>query len=93
MVDASTIKTLSNIPLLKTKAGPRDTGLWSQRLKEEYLSLIKVRHWSIYHMALFTISINLILDFPNGQSNKELFLQLFSNFDIMFIQIVDKILN
>ncbi|XP_058795194.1 ubiquitin-fold modifier-conjugating enzyme 1 [Phymastichus coffea] len=41
MVDESTRKTLSNIPLLKTKAGPRDASLWSQRLKEEYLSLIK----------------------------------------------------
>ena len=42
MVDESTRKTLSSIPLLKTKAGPRDTEAWSQRLKEEYLSLIKV---------------------------------------------------
>ena len=42
MVDESTRNTLKNIPLLKTKAGPRDKNLWSQRLKEEYLSLIKV---------------------------------------------------
>ncbi|KAL7290033.1 ubiquitin-fold modifier-conjugating enzyme 1 [Trichogramma pretiosum] len=41
MVDESTRKTLSSIPLLKTKAGPRDSNLWGQRLKEEYLSLIK----------------------------------------------------
>ncbi|NP_001153342.1 ubiquitin-fold modifier conjugating enzyme 1 isoform X1 [Nasonia vitripennis] len=41
MVDESTRKTLSSIPLLKTKAGPRDSEAWSQRLKEEYLSLIK----------------------------------------------------
>nr|QBH72958.1 ubiquitin-fold modifier-conjugating enzyme 1 [Encarsia formosa] len=41
MVDETTKKTLSSIPLLKTKAGPRETNLWSQRLKEEYLSLIK----------------------------------------------------
>lgn len=42
MVDEATKKTLSNIPLLKTKASPRDKDLWGQRLKEEYLSLIKV---------------------------------------------------
>ena len=42
MVDASTKKTLSSIPLCQTKAGPRDKELWVQRLKEEYTSLIKV---------------------------------------------------
>lgn len=42
MVDEGTKKTLSNIPLLKTKAGPRDKELWLNRLKEEYQSLIKV---------------------------------------------------
>ncbi|RZC34297.1 UFC1 domain containing protein [Asbolus verrucosus] len=42
MVDESTRKTLSSIPLLKTKAGPRDKELWVERLKEEYQSLIKV---------------------------------------------------
>lgn len=42
MVDDSTRKTLSNIPLLQTKAGPRDKELWVQRLKEEYQALIKV---------------------------------------------------
>lgn len=42
MVDDSTRKTLSSIPLLKTKAGPRDKELWVQRLKEEYGCLIKV---------------------------------------------------
>lgn len=42
MVDESTKKTLSNIPLLQTKAGPRDKDLWVQRLKEEYQALIKV---------------------------------------------------
>lgn len=42
MVDASTRKTLSGIPLLQTKAGPRDKELWVQRLKEEYQALIKV---------------------------------------------------
>ncbi len=42
MVDDSTRKTLGSIPLLKTKAGPRDKELWPQRLKEEYQSLIQV---------------------------------------------------
>ncbi|XP_076162603.1 ubiquitin-fold modifier conjugating enzyme 1 isoform X2 [Ptiloglossa arizonensis] len=41
MVDESTKKTLSNILLLQTKAGPRDKELWVQRLKEEYQALIK----------------------------------------------------
>lgn len=54
MVDESTKKTLSNIPLLQTKAGPRDKELWVQRLKEEYQALIKVNfilNILIYHMV------------------------------------------
>lgn len=42
MVDEGTRKTLSSIPLLQTKAGPRDKELWVNRLKEEYQALIKV---------------------------------------------------
>lgn len=42
MVDEGTRATLSNIPLLKTRAGPRDKELWVQRLKEEYQAMIKV---------------------------------------------------
>lgn len=41
-MDDSTKKTLSSLPLLKTKAGPRDKDLWPQRLKEEYQALIQV---------------------------------------------------
>ena len=41
-IDEATKKKLSAIPLLKTKAGPRDSELWVQRLKEEYQALIKV---------------------------------------------------
>ncbi|GBP83311.1 Ubiquitin-fold modifier-conjugating enzyme 1 [Eumeta japonica] len=41
MVDEGTRKTLSGIPLLQTKAGPRDKDLWVNRLKEEYQALIK----------------------------------------------------
>ena len=42
MVDDATKKTLASIPLLRTNAGPRDGDQWATRLKEEYLSLIKV---------------------------------------------------
>ncbi len=43
MVDEATRKTLSGIPLLKTKAGPKDDPKqWVVRLKEEYQALIKV---------------------------------------------------
>ncbi len=32
---------LAAIPPLKTNAGPNDKGLWVERLKEEYIALIK----------------------------------------------------
>lgn len=38
--DPNTKSTLTRIPLLATKAGPRDGDAWKQRLKEEYKSLI-----------------------------------------------------
>ncbi|XP_064394014.1 ubiquitin-fold modifier-conjugating enzyme 1 [Halichondria panicea] len=41
MVDEATKKTLASIPLLRTKASPRDGDEWATRLKEEYMSLIK----------------------------------------------------
>lgn len=41
-MDEKSKKTLSSIPLLKTKGGPRDRDLWPQRLKEEYQALIQV---------------------------------------------------
>lgn len=44
MVDEITKKTLSNIPLLKTRASPRDGEQWRQRLKEELQSLIQVKN-------------------------------------------------
>lgn len=62
MVDASTRKTLSSIPLLQTKAGPRDKELWVQRLKEEYQALIKVPSASsinnLFHSTNHTIWCN-----------------------------------
>lgn len=47
MVDEGTRKTLGKIPLLKTKAGPRDKELWPCRLKEEYQALIQVTFYFI----------------------------------------------
>ncbi|XP_063978642.1 ubiquitin-fold modifier-conjugating enzyme 1 [Diachasmimorpha longicaudata] len=41
MVDASTKKSLSGIPLLQTKAGPRDKEQWPRRLQEELTCLIQ----------------------------------------------------
>ncbi|MBA0722356.1 hypothetical protein Golax_003039 [Gossypium laxum] len=38
--DPNTKSTLTQIPLLTTKAGPRDGAAWTQRLKEEYRALI-----------------------------------------------------
>lgn len=42
MADEATRRVVADIPLLKTKAGPRDEQLWVQRLKEEFQALIKV---------------------------------------------------
>ncbi|KAK8968563.1 Ubiquitin-fold modifier-conjugating enzyme 1 [Platanthera guangdongensis] len=38
--DSSTKSALTQIPLLSTRAGPRDGAAWTQRLKEEYRALI-----------------------------------------------------
>jgi len=54
----NTKKALSSIPLLKTKAGPRDVDLWPQRLKEEYQSLIQVRTVDILTTELSTYDIS-----------------------------------
>ena len=39
--DSATKQTVQKIPLLKTRACPRDGEKWTQRLKEEYQALIK----------------------------------------------------
>lgn len=44
MADEATRRVVSEIPVLKTNAGPRDRELWVQRLKEEYQSLIRVSY-------------------------------------------------
>uniref|UniRef100_A0A2K6SR70 Ubiquitin-fold modifier-conjugating enzyme 1 n=1 Tax=Saimiri boliviensis boliviensis TaxID=39432 RepID=A0A2K6SR70_SAIBB len=41
MSRAHACSAVSEIPVLKTNAGPRDRELWVQRLKEEYQSLIR----------------------------------------------------
>lgn len=56
-MDDSSKKTLSSIPLLKTKAGPRDKDLWPQRLKEEYQSLIQVNTICITSIKFMNIFI------------------------------------
>lgn len=41
--DSATVQTVQKIPLLRTRAGPRDGDKWGQRLREELTALIKVR--------------------------------------------------
>lgn len=41
-IDENTKRTVQQIPLLTTRAGPRDGEEWTKRLKEEYLALIQV---------------------------------------------------
>lgn len=41
-IDDDTKRTVQKIPLLATRAGPRDGADWTTRLKEEYLALIQV---------------------------------------------------
>jgi len=43
MADINFSKVIQNIPLMHTRASPRDK-LWIKRLKEEYQALIKVRN-------------------------------------------------
>ena len=40
-MDTQTKESVKRIPLLKTKAGPRDGAQWVARLKEEFASLIR----------------------------------------------------
>ncbi len=60
MVDEATKKTLASIPLLRTKASPRDGDEWATRLKEEYMSLIKVQHFQLKLHYKLIVSIVLI---------------------------------
>lgn len=64
MADERTKKTLAQIPLLKTKASPRDDDLWRQRLKEEYQALIEVNFYksnAFFFTICFTHRGNIML--------------------------------
>lgn len=54
-IDDDTKRTVQKIPLLVTRAGPRDGDNWTKRLKEEYLALIQVR------ARLSCLSVGLLL--------------------------------
>ena len=71
MVDEVTKKTLAAIPLLKTKAGPRDGDAWVARLKEEYLALIKVWKISEFKAVLRGRVITCISIIQYVSNNKE----------------------
>ncbi len=56
------IKDLAQrIPLLTVNAGPRDGDKWTQRLKEEYLALIKVCNMNVIHHCREMIDIIYLL--------------------------------
>lgn len=60
MVDEGTKRQLQSIPLLQTRASPRDKDLWVQRLKEELMALIKVTSFpSCTAFVLNDVSIDL----------------------------------
>lgn len=71
MVDANTRKTLSGIPLLQTKAGPRDKEIWVQRLKEEYQALIKVSFTSQIYLQYILFQFIHLFVTQYVQSNKD----------------------
>ena len=60
MVDEATKKTLVAIPLLRTNAGPRDGDQWATRLKEEYISLIKVTTDAVNKFTLYIMSCSML---------------------------------
>ena len=60
MVDEATKQSLAQIPLLKTKAGPREGDLWVQRLKEEYTALIKVHFVALLHYLIMLFNGNML---------------------------------
>lgn len=68
MVDEGTRKTLSGIPLLQTKAGPREKDLWVKRLKEEYQALIKVCDKTLFK---FKSKVKVLKSFQYVQNNKD----------------------
>ncbi|KAH8396973.1 hypothetical protein KR215_007090 [Drosophila sulfurigaster] len=73
MVDDSTRKTLSSIPLLQIRAGPREKDVWVQRLKEEYQALIKNNNILLINLHLQYVENNKQSgsDWFRLESNKE----------------------
>lgn len=69
MVDESTRKTLQAIPLLQTKASPRDKE-WTQRLKEEYLALIKVNTKRNFNFHFYTLILITTSNLQYVEKNK-----------------------
>lgn len=63
MVDDGTRKTLSSIPLLQNRSGPRDKELWVERLKEEYLALIKVIKLTLYEPVECFYKVFVVFDY------------------------------
>lgn len=74
MVDEGTRKTLQCIPLLQTRASPRDKELWVQRLKEEYQALIKViclkQYFNLILFEKYIVIQSLMFIFQYVQQNK-----------------------
>lgn len=58
MVDEGTKRSLQSIPLLQTRASPRDKELWVQRLKEELMALIKVTSLNTLMHCIFNSFIS-----------------------------------
>lgn len=67
MVDEGTRKSLQSIPLLQTRASPRDKDLWVQRLKEELMALIKVTYDSCIHASLTHLWLFAVCSKQQGQ--------------------------
>lgn len=61
MADEATRKAVQEIPLLKTNSGPRDKELWVQRLREEYIALIKVSLAVIHSQIIPTSHVVVVL--------------------------------
>ena len=80
MVDEATKKRLASIPLLRTRAGPRDGDQWATRLKEEYTSLIQVTLYPIRRLLSLTTSPFLQYVSQNKDSDNDWF-RLESNKD------------
>lgn len=82
MVDEGTRKSLQSIPLLQTRASPRDKDLWVQRLKEELMALIKVTYF-VSCFYLHNITMN-----DDWMDESSLLLEHVMNHDVLCFQYV-----